>query len=108
MADTIRLGDQDFEIVPLTIGHMRKIGVGSAKFARPTTDPAERENNWYDGTLDILAAATGKPRAEFEAMPAIPVEQLIEANAKIFELSKLRTRKVDEPGEAAAGPQATV
>lgn len=103
----VTLGGSDYEFEPLTLGQMRAIGIGSAKMQRKTVDTVTEEANWYEGTFEIIAAATGKKLEEIVAIRGVRLGELIAANRLILDACGLIVAKADSSsaGEAtgAAG-----
>jgi hypothetical protein len=109
----ITLGGKEFEIRPIDLGTMKRIGLGSAKMTTaPSNDPVAREGAWYDGTFEVLAAGLGKTVEEVLAIEDVTLQDLLAANRVIFEVTGLVTEKANnkkggrspgEDGGAATG-----
>lgn len=109
----VTLGDVDYPIVPLTLGVLKRIGIGAAKqnqrafLGMPGTDPAatmdpvQGETNWYEGTSMVLCAALGKTPAEVEELPGVTLAQLVAALRVIFKLTGLIPAEGAKPAKPA-------
>lgn len=103
---TITLGDQNYEVGPLTLAQLREIGVGSAELLGPQgTTPAEIETEWYNSTFKIIGVAIGKTSEEIEQLEGVVRPQLLDAQRTIWLLSGIVKEKTEEgvkdrpPGE---------
>lgn len=98
------LGGAKFPIQPLTLGLLKRIGIGAAKqqqrvyFGTPgvatpagamLVDTVATEANFYEGTVQILAEALGKKVAEVEAIPNVVLSELTLAVKEIFRVTGL-------------------
>ncbi len=93
----ISLGAESLQVVPITLGVLKKIGIGSAKMQKEDGggDPVAKEAAWYEGTMDVICAGTGKTPAEIEAIQDVTLQQLLTANRTVFLVSGLVTEKAD-------------
>lgn len=99
---TVTLGGQQVPIVPLTLGLLKRIGVGNAKMQSGKGDVISEETAWYDGAREVLSAATGKKVEELDAMVGVTIQELTLAVREVFLLTGLVVEKeggAKKPGE---------
>jgi hypothetical protein len=105
----VTLGTQELTVRPITLGVMKRLGMGAAKQRhagangmKREDDWAKAEGEWYDGTMEILSAGLGKTVAELEAIENVTFDQLNAANLRVLVVSGLATEPAKKPttGEA--------
>lgn len=101
---TIVLGGEGYEIGPLKLGQLKRIGIGSASLIAPSGAGASaREEEWYTDIIGIIACAMGKTPEELEALLSVTRPELIEASTKIFLLTGLVPAKAKEAPKLGEG-----
>jgi hypothetical protein len=109
---TVRLGDRgDVEVKPIDLGTLKAIGMGSAKAKAGSalTDIVKGEELWYDGTYDVISAATAIPLEDLKKITGVTLDELLEASSVIFlatGLLKKKEEKTNRPGEIAGASAA--
>lgn len=105
--ETIKLGGVDYVVGPMTLGQMRVIGVGTARWrlskGQYKDDPVAAEQNWYQGTIEMVAAALGKSQQDVNQLVGITLQELLEANAAIIRVSGLEPEKKVDDGYPKMG-----
>ena len=100
----VTLGGKDYDIKPIDLGTMREIGLGSATMQSTAPgDVVAKEGAWYDGTFQVLSAALKMKLEDVTKIEGVTIQELVEANKKIFLLTGLVVAKAErpKPGEAA-------
>lgn len=104
-ATSVTLGGKQFPIKPITLGQMKRIGIGGSRIQQlamigkpgidgrliEAPDTIKREENFYSGSFEVLSAGLGMEVAAVEALEQVTLAELMEATKTIFTLCGLIT-----------------
>jgi hypothetical protein len=104
-ATSVTLGGKQFPIKPITLGQMKRIGIGGSRIQQlamigkpgidgnlvEVPDTLKREENFYSGSIEVLSGGLGLDVAAVEAIEGVTLAELLVATKTIFTLCGLIT-----------------
>ena len=97
---TITLGGLNYTVGPFNLGQLKAIGIGSIKaMSQGAKTPAEAEEAWYDGVIEVIGVAIGKTNEEMLALSGVTRDELIDSSRAIYKLNGLLMKTKEEGGK---------